>query len=265
MQIGAQLYTVHNHTTNLEDFSKTLKKVADIGYKSVQVSGTCPYEPEWLRDELLKNNLKCVLTHIPPKSLINGDIEQIVKKHAIFDCRNIGIGGMPATDGEQGFEDRYEPFREKFVPIAKQIRDLGAKLHFHNHYQEFQGAFAKTSVIDRILEDFPEDSIDFTLDLGWAAWAGVDVVTLIKKLSGRLSRIHLKDYLDEIPAGIEEERVYLRPIYEGKLDYDSYINVLSEAGCEYMLVEQDRCYNENEFDCLKRSFENVTKHFPDTK
>ena len=31
MQIGAQLYTAHNHTKTLEDFSATLKKVADIG------------------------------------------------------------------------------------------------------------------------------------------------------------------------------------------------------------------------------------------
>ena len=57
MQIGAQLYTAHNRTKTLEDFSATLKKVADIGYRSVQVSGTCAYEPEWLRDELTMNNL----------------------------------------------------------------------------------------------------------------------------------------------------------------------------------------------------------------
>ncbi len=263
MQIGAQLYTAHEHTQSLADFAETLKKVADIGYKAVQVSGTCPYEPEWLRDELLKNDLKCVLTHIPPDSLAEGDIEKIVKDHAVFGCRHIGIGGMPIAG--VCFEDRYEPFREKFVPIAKKMRDLGAKLHFHNHYQEFQGGFANKSVIDRILEDFPEDSIDFTLDMGWAAWANVDVTALTEKLAGRLSRVHLKDYLDEIPDGIEEKRVYLRPIYEGKLDYNTYIRALSKVGCEYMLVEQDRCYNEDAFDCLRRSYENVTRRFPHVK
>lgn len=160
---------------------------------------------------------------------------------------------------------RYEVFREKFVPIAKQIRDLGAKFHYHNHSWEFEGCFSKKSLIERILEDFPEDSIDFTLDLGWAARGGADVIALIKKLNGRLSRIHLKDYLDEIPEGIDEDRSYLRPIYEGKLDYDAYISALSDVGCEYMLVEQDNSYDEDEFDCLRRSYVNVTKHFPNTK
>ena len=263
MQIGAQLYTVYNHTTTLEDFSNTLKKVASLGYKAVQVSGTCPFEPEWLREELLKNDLTCVLTHIPPIQLIEGNIQKIVADHAVFGCKKIGIGGMPDA-GEDQIE-RYELFRKKFIPIAKEMRDLGAKLHFHNHDREFRDCFAEKSVLDRIFEDFPEDSIDFTLDIGWAAWADVDIIALIKKLKGRLSRIHLKDYLDEIPEGIDEKEVYLRPIYEGKLDYDAYIKALAEAGCEYMLVEQDNCYGEDEFECLRRSYENVTRRFPNVK
>ena len=63
MQIGAQLYTVREHCTTLDDFALTLKKVADIGYKTVQVSGVCPFEPEWLQAQLKQNGLKCVITH----------------------------------------------------------------------------------------------------------------------------------------------------------------------------------------------------------
>lgn len=55
MEIGAQLYTVREFCKNLNDFSETLKKVADIGYTNVQVSGSCDYEPEWLKAELEKN------------------------------------------------------------------------------------------------------------------------------------------------------------------------------------------------------------------
>ena len=55
MKIGAQMYTVHDLTQNTEGISECLKKIADIGYKSVQVSGTCKYEPEWLKEELLWN------------------------------------------------------------------------------------------------------------------------------------------------------------------------------------------------------------------
>jgi len=263
MQIGAQLWTVHNHTKTLEGFSETLKKVAAIGYKSVQVSGTCPYDPAWLRDELAKNDLVCAITHISADRFFEEGCAKVVADHAIFGCKNIGLGSMPPY--AEDMWERYKIFREKMIPVAKEIRDLGAKLHFHNHYQEFQGVFAEKSAIDWMLEDFPEDALDFTLDIGWAHWGGADVLKLIEKLNGRLSRIHLKDYLDEIPEGFEENRVYLRPIYEGKLDYDAYINALAKTDCEYMLVEQDRCYDEDDFECLRRSYENVTKRFPNTK
>ena len=46
MKIGAQLFTVHDITKTLEDFSETLKKVADIGYTSVQVGTRTVNVPE---------------------------------------------------------------------------------------------------------------------------------------------------------------------------------------------------------------------------
>lgn len=261
MQIGAQLYTVHNHTKTLEDFSATLKKVADIGYRSVQVSGTCAYEPEWLRDELAKNNLVCAMTHIAPKRIIE-ETEDVVRQHAVFGCKHIGIGGMPVD--MRGTLEGYNEFKKVYLPAAEKMRDLGAKLLYHNHWFEFDKLEGK-DVIERILEDFPEDSIDFTLDLGWAAFANKDVLALIDMLKGRLSRIHLKDFADKPADGSIETPAYLRPIFEGKLPYEDYINALSKVGCEYMLVEQDWCYDEDEFECLKRSFENVTSRFPNVK
>jgi len=164
----------------------------------------------------------------------------------------------------RGSVEAYERFRDTFVPVAEKMRDMGAKLMYHNHWFEFDAVYGK-NIIERIFEDFPQDSIDFTLDLGWAAYAGADVIELIKKLKGRLACIHLKDWKEK-PEGLEaKHNVYLRPIYEGKLDYDAYIKALAEVGTEYMLVEQDQSYDEDEFECLRRSYVNVTSRFPETK
>ena len=244
MQIGAQLYTLFRQTNTLEGFETCLKKVAGTGYKVVQVSGTCAYEPEWLRDKLAENNLKCVITHIDTKR-ISEETEKVVSEHRIFGCNHIGIGGMP--NEMRGSLEGYKEFKKIFLPAALKMRDMGAKLMYHNHW-------------------FPEDALGFTLDLGWAAFAKSDVVKLINNLAGRLPMIHLKDYKD-LPEGgrFNNVPVYLRPIYEGILDYDAYINALKGAGCEYALVEQDFTYDEDPFDCLKRSFGNVTNKFPEMK
>ncbi len=255
MQLGAQIYTARQYTKNLDDLAQTLQKIADIGYTSVQVSGVCPFEPEWMRDQLQRTGLTCAMTHVEPQRLID-DAESVVKEHAVFNCRHIGIGGMPGPI--RGTLEGYEEFRRIYLPVALKLRDLGAKFLYHNHWFEFDKLDGK-DVLERILEDFPEDSVDFTLDLGWAAYAGVDVLKLIDTLSGRLSRIHLKDYAEMPEDGSITTAAYLRPIYEGILPYDAYIAALKKDGCEYALVEQDYCYDEDPFDCLTRSFQNISQ------
>ena len=83
MKIGAQLYTAHDLTKTLEGFSETLKRVADIGYTTVQVSGTCAYEPEWLAEELKKNGLTCGITHTPFDRMVS-DTDKVIAEHTTF-------------------------------------------------------------------------------------------------------------------------------------------------------------------------------------
>lgn len=258
MRIGAQLYTAHKQLTTLEDFDLGLEKVAKIGYSAVQVSGTCAYEPEWLRDALAKHNLVCPITHIDPDRLLQ-EAQKVAEEHRVFGCTHIGIGGMPAR--MNGSLEGYYQFRELFIPVALKLRDMGAKLMYHNHYWEFDKLDNK-DVICRILEDFPEDALDFTLDLGWADFAGQNVMDLITMLKGRLSCVHLKDYADKPADSNIETNPYMRPIFEGKVDYQNLIPALKEAGTEYAFVEQDWCYDEDEFECLRRSYNNVTERFP---
>ena len=83
MEIGAQLYTVREHTKTLEDFSRTLEKIAAIGYRNVQVSGTCAYEPAWLKAELDRTGLRCVLTHTDP-GRIAAETDAVAAEHQAF-------------------------------------------------------------------------------------------------------------------------------------------------------------------------------------
>ena len=94
MKIGAQLYTAHERFANLTDFDIGLKKVADMGYKIVQVSGTCSYDPYWLRDELDKYGLECAITHTAFQKILEDPLK-VALDHKIFGCKYIGIGSLP--------------------------------------------------------------------------------------------------------------------------------------------------------------------------
>lgn len=241
MEIGAQFYTIREVCKDLEGFAESLKRVADIGYRYVQISGTCPFEPEWLKKELEKNDLKCVLTHTPPAQL-QEDAVQVAKDHTIFGCDNVGLGYYKFDETDE--TKNYANYLATYAPIAKTLKENGKYFMHHNHAYEFQKLDGKL-VIDRLAEDFPADLLGFTLDTYWVQKGGGDPAQWIEKLAGRLPVIHLKDYAFDAVMAV---------VGEGNINFDRVFEKAESAGVKYMLVEQDNCNGEDPFDCLTRSY-----------
>lgn len=237
MKLGAQLYTVREFTKDLDGISESLKKIADIGYTTVQVSGTCPYEGEWLREELEKNGLECVLTHYPPKLMLP-DLSATMAKHAAFGCRRIGLG-------HYDLENRtLEDFYEEYLPVAKTFKDNGFKFYYHNHFNEFRIRDGKT-YLEHICEAFSEDLLGIILDTYWVQKSGADPIMWIERLAGRVDCVHFKDMKFNGDMAV---------VGEGNMNFDGIVSACEKVGTEYALVEQDDCYGEDPFDCLKRSY-----------
>ena len=240
MEIGAQFYTVREFCKDLNGFAEALKKVAEIGYKTVQISGTCYYTPEWLKEQLDKNGLKCVLTHIPPNDL-RGDISKVAKNHDIFGCKYVGLGYF-SFNGEE--EQTYDDFIWIYKPIAEALKNSGKYFMYHHHDQEFKKEDGKL-IIEKLSEDFPAEEMGFTLDTFWVQAGGGDPAQWIEKFSGRVPCIHLKDYAYGKKMAV---------IGEGNINFDRVFEKAESSGTEYMLVEQDDCNSEDPFDCLARSY-----------
>ena len=240
MKTGVQLYTLRNFCKTKEDLSETLKKIADIGYKTVQVSGTCEYDAKWLADELKKNDLQCVLTHISKDKLLEMP-DQVVDDHQILGCKYIGLGSFPLDEPEKNIKE----FLSLFTPIADVIKQHGKYFMYHNHFKEFQKYDGKT-VMQHLAEGFPADKMGFILDTYWVQFAGADPADWLERLSSRVPCIHLKDQTFDQKMAV---------IGEGNINFDRIFKSAEKAGTEYMLVEQDDCYGEDPFDCLKRSYE----------
>ena len=91
MEIGAQFYTIRDYCKDLNSLEESLKKVAAIGYKTIQLSGVCAYDPAWIKEKLVENGLRCVLTHSPCDRMI-AETEAVCAEHDVYDCKHIGIG-----------------------------------------------------------------------------------------------------------------------------------------------------------------------------
>lgn len=244
MKIGAQFYTLRDKCTTLEDFSESLKRVADIGYTEVQISGVCEYEPEWLRDELKKNGLKCVITHTSADRIKESPLE-VLKEHHVFGCNNLGIGCMPGGVSDETVESFIRDFKEPTRILAEN----GSKLYYHNHHFEFGRTKNNERILERILREFPENQLGVTLDTYWVQYGGANPAEIIRLIKGRAECIHLKDLAI---VGSEQR---MASVGAGNLNFEEIIKACEYAGSKHLLVEQDNCYDEDPFECLKKSYE----------
>lgn len=246
MKIGAQLYTVHDYTKTLEGLSDALARVADIGYTSVQVSGTCEYEADWLAEELKKNGLTCNLTHTPFEKMVENPAK-VIENHNTFGCKYIGIGAY--TDFWKLGIGAMDEFAAKAHPVIEAFNNAGKKLFYHNHNHEFKPENG-TCIFEKLVDAFGADELGFTLDVYWVKEGGHDPVQWLKDLKGRVQCIHFKDMTSD-----KDGKHIFAPVGGGILDFDEIIKASYDAGVEYAFVEQDDCYGENPFDCLKKSYD----------
>lgn len=245
MKTGVQLWTLREYCTNLSDFSETLKKVADMGFKSVQVSGTCDYEPEWLSEQLRANGLVCPITHYDVNKLINDPIGT-AKKHDIFQCHSIGYGG------KHNRPEGYDEILSSIGDAAQKIYNSGKQFTYHHHSWEYQSTTADGSNLMQYLSDtFSAEQMHFTLDTYWVKYAGFDVSSEIKRLSGRIRCVHIKDMLI-LPNG-EKQMCFIGG--GNCMNFEKLLQEFSDSATEYALVEQDDCYGNNPFEELKKSFD----------
>ena len=249
MKIGAQLYSLRDYCKTLEDFKETLKKVADMGYTSVQVSGTCAYEAEWLADALKETGLTCDLTHYDLGKVL-ADPEKVVADHKTFGCKYIGLGAMPGGFAPDGTTlEKINGFIENTKPATQRIAAAGGYFMYHNHAFEFEMVEGKL-FMDRLIEGFTPDEMGFTLDSHWVKAGNQDPVEWFNKLAGRTPCVHFKDLVT-----MENGEKRFAPVGSGELDFDAIIETCLKNKVEFAFVEQDNCYGEDPFKCLKQSYD----------
>ena len=246
MEIGAQFYTLRNFCKTTDDLALTMRKVADIGYTTIQLSATCDFDAQWMKEQLAANGLTCVVTHTDTAKM-QADLKKVCDDHKTFGCANIGLGYYNFKNDP--LEDAYKQFCETYHPIAEGIKAEGLYFMYHNHNAEFRKLEGKT-ILDKMAEDFSADELGFILDTFWIQAGGANPAEWIRRYAGRIPVIHLKDfrYAGEIPNCI-------CAIGDGNINFDAVAAAAADSKVEYMLVEQDNCHGEDPFSALKRSYD----------
>lgn len=243
-QIGAQYYTLREYIQTVEDFDETCKKVKDIGYKIIQVSGT-PLPAADMRPIIDKYGLKVVTTHRGFDDFVER-LDDIIDYNKTLGCELCGLGCMPVSARTD--RDELNKFIQQVNTVSKELRKEGLFFGYHNHAFEFIKINGKTTM-ELLISETDQDGVRFIVDTYWVQAGGKNPVDFIKGLGERAMAIHFKD----MKVNTDNSHEYAE-IGEGNLDWDAIIRACDEAGAKWALVEQDVC-KRNPFESLKMSYD----------
>jgi len=256
MQLGAQLFTVRDYMTNEADYRMMMKKIAAIGYKTVQMScyNTEAITPAIIKEVTEENNLRVILTHTAWNRIKN-ETERVIEEHSLFGCDGIGIGGY---GGERSY-DGYMRFCEEAAPFIEKIRAAGKVFLYHNHRFEFEKFVSESTgkianALEIIQANTDPEGCMLTFDAYWAVAAGVDAADFIRRNGKRIYCTHFKD------MAVKNDKIVMTELLSGNMNYDAIMAACSDAGIRYLLVEQDDVYMDA-INSMKISHDNMKERY----
>ena len=254
MKLGLQLYTLRDYMCTPELFKKSMAKVAEMGYKYVQISGVADglTNEEIIEHTIEKYGLGIGLTHWEDKEILE-ETEKVVEIHDRFGCDCIGIGGMPRP---MRTYEGYSRFIETYGPAVEKIHKMGKKFCYHNHWFEFERYQNGKTGMEMLIEGMPE-GFGLNLDTAWAHRAGIDCAQLIRRYPDKIHCLHLKDLT------IVNDELSLTEVCNGNMNFDTIIEESVKAGVEWAFVEQDFITSMNAYDSVKCSYDNLMNKYPE--
>ncbi|HEY1683727.1 MAG TPA: sugar phosphate isomerase/epimerase [Tepidisphaeraceae bacterium] len=243
--LGAQLYTLREFMKTPADIAKSLKKVRQMGYQTVQVSGIGPIDPKELKKILDGEGLKCVVTHVALDRMKN-ETQKVIDDHQLWGCKYTAVGGFfPTQAGKQDWINWATDYND----VGKKLAAGGLQLGYHNHSHELTHYDGKPAL--QIMLDHFSPQIWMEIDTYWIQHGGGDPVAWINKVAGRLPCVHLKD----MAITLQREQ-QMAEVGEGNMNWPAILDACKKAGVEWYLVEQDICQRDP-FESLAMSYRNL--------
>jgi sugar phosphate isomerase/epimerase len=246
--IGLEMYTLR------EEFPKdpegTLKKVAAIGYREVEIPTEIPAAT--LKGYLTAAGLTAPSTY--PE--VPKDVESWKKTldHVKpYGVRYVVVGDNPKLDA-----DAWKRRADLFNECGKLAQQAGMQFCYHAHYHEFAPVDG-TSGYDIMLTHCDAKLLKMEMDIFWATYAGQDPIAYFKKYPDRFPLLHIKDLKKGFPSSTSDFPYDnglnpFAPVGQGRIDWAGIFAHVKQAGTRHIFVEQDRC-DGSPFDAIKTSFD----------
>jgi sugar phosphate isomerase/epimerase len=237
-KVGLQLYTVRDLMK--DDFEGTIAKVAEVGYKEVELAGYFGRTGQQVRAVIDKNGLKAPSTHVQWEEL-DEKFPAVIETSKTIGLDYIVCPWIP--EDLRKSPDVWKQAAEKFNKCGEQTKKAGIQFAYHNHWFEF---LPSNGVLpyDQLLKLCDANLVKMEMDLCWITTAGGDPLKYFNQYPGRFPLVHVKDVktLPKISTGGAQnfgDTVDLTEVGSGIIDWKRIFAQSEKAGIKHYIVEHD--------------------------
>lgn len=250
--LGVQLYTVRKVIG--KDPLATLQAIQAIGYTEVEATAG---NLDQIWPALEKTQLKAVSIHLEqtePGSELDSAL-------AAYKQKGFQYAVVPYLETTHGGAEGVKKIAEMLNKVGESAKKNGLTLCYHNHAHDFT-PMGESNPIDMIMRDTQPDLVQLELDIFWASVAGLNPVDVLKKYSGRVPLVHLKDKAKGVPVQYSERvpPTAFKSVGSGSIDIPALLSAAAAAGVRNYFVEQDETPGDP-VASLKKSYEYLQKQF----
>jgi len=251
--VGIQLYTVRDGMT--QDLAGSLKKVAEIGYKNLELAGYGDGKfysktPEEFKKMVSDLGMQVISSHtgVEVKGVDMTNAKILAEAHAKLGVKYCVQPWV--VEEKRKTISSYKKMVGEFNKIGEVMKSFGIQFGYHNHDFEFATVEGKIPYYDVYMKEADPELITFEIDMYWATKAGQDLQKMFQDYPGRFQLWHLKD-MDNTAEK------YFAPVGAGTINFKEIFTSREVAGMKYFFVEQDNTKDGKPFDAIKISYDNI--------
>ena len=265
--IGLQLYTVREAVA--KDLAGTLRAIADIGYREVELAGIPTKSATELRKILNDCGLAAPSMHASMADLQDGLQQRIDYAKAVgseylvcafpwtADSRFRDNPGHAVVSLASGITlDDWKWNAEQLNRIAAEAAKSGLRCGYHNHNMEFR-SYDGVVAYDELLRLTDPELVTMEMDIAWVVTAGADPVKYLKKHDERISMLHVKDVVKDARITADRLQPETTEVGSGQIDWKRIFKAAKAKRIAHYFVEQEN-FERSPLESVKISFDYLT-------
>jgi len=230
---GFQVWTIRKKL--FEDFAGTLKMMASLGYKEVEMCSPLGYsgsgfEPlnkmsgTEMRKIIEDAGLICRSSHYT-KNELRDNLDNRIEWSQQMGITQIILShfGIP---NDSSIDD-YRRAADELNKIGEKTKVAGIQAGFHNHHGEFEKR-GDVLIYDALLDELDPDLVKMQFQVA-VVNIGYIAADIFRKHPGRFISAHLADWSKEKEASV--------PIGQGIIDWEDFFKAAKIGGVQNFFVE----------------------------